>query len=76
MKAILINDFLKTLLVTLAFIFQDALNAYLPRAMIEPLIIIAKKEIILKLSTKANSAIETYSDSLVTGSGMVAFLAS
>jgi len=57
----------------LAFIFHDALKAYLPMAMIEQLIMIAKKEMILKLSTKANSAIETYSDSLVSGSGMVAF---
>jgi len=45
--------------------------------MIEQLIMIAKKEMTLKLSTKANSARETYSSPLAFGfgSGLVAFLA-
>jgi len=45
--------------------------------MIEQLIMIAKKEMTLKLSTKANSAMETYSSPLAScfGSGFVAFKA-
>jgi hypothetical protein len=43
--------------------------------MMEQLIMIAKKEMTLKLSTNANSAMETYSSLLPFGfgSGLVAF---
>jgi len=75
MKAILIIDFLKTFLVKSALSLHEALKAYLPVLMIAPLMRIAKKEMILKLSTKANSALETNSESFGY-SDMVWFLPS
>lgn len=77
MKTRLMIDLLKILLAIPELSLHDAFMPLLPRPMIENDTHIAKKAMILKLSTKLNSAMVTYSGPLASFcSGIVAFLAS